>query len=68
MLFGPRLRRMQLTTKSARKGYYKGTGVGILGAWDKKNPRKFIVDWDKVKTYVVPKYTEPVAEVRLRTS
>jgi large subunit ribosomal protein L41 len=53
-LFGPGLRRLPLTTKSARKGYYKGTGVGILGHWDPANPRKFVIDWDKIKTYKVP--------------
>jgi large subunit ribosomal protein L41 len=48
------LRRTRLTTKQARKGYYKGTGTGILGHWDPANPRKFVVDWEKVRTFKYP--------------
>ncbi|KAF2021041.1 hypothetical protein BU24DRAFT_487541 [Aaosphaeria arxii CBS 175.79] len=52
-LFG-RLRRLPLTTKQTRKGFYKGNGVGHLGSWDPVNHRVFKVDYSKVRTFVYP--------------
>ncbi|KAH7135579.1 hypothetical protein B0J11DRAFT_518702 [Dendryphion nanum] len=53
VLFG-RLRRLPLTTKQARKGYYKSNGAGVLGHWDIADQRVFRVDYDKVRTFVCP--------------
>ncbi|OCL10451.1 hypothetical protein AOQ84DRAFT_337429 [Glonium stellatum] len=47
------LRRLQLTTKQAGKDYYKGTGTGSMG--DHTHGGSYIINWDKVRTYVVPK-------------
>jgi large subunit ribosomal protein L41 len=47
-----RLRRLALTTKQTNKGYYKGTGTGSTG-WHTKHGG-YVIDWDKVRTYVVP--------------
>jgi len=46
------IKRLALTTKSANKGYYKGTGTGNMGQHDKWGG--FKIDWTKVRTYVVP--------------
>lgn len=46
------LRRLALTTKKARKGFYKGTGTGSTGTHTKHGG--FVIDYDKVRTYVVP--------------
>ncbi|KAF2274101.1 uncharacterized protein EI97DRAFT_435463 [Westerdykella ornata] len=51
-----RIRRLPLTTKQARKGFYKGTGTKILGHWDPLNPRKFVPDWEKIRTYKFPEF------------
>jgi large subunit ribosomal protein L41 len=48
-----RIRRLQLTTKKAAKGFYKGTGSGSMGSHTKYGGYR--IDWDKVRTYVVPK-------------
>jgi large subunit ribosomal protein L41 len=48
-----RIRRLALTTKMANKGYYKGTGTGSTGSHTKHGG--YIIDWAKVRTYVVPK-------------
>lgn len=48
-----RISRMALNTKQTNKGYYKGTGTGSTG-WHTKHGG-YIIDWDKVRTYVVPK-------------
>jgi large subunit ribosomal protein L41 len=54
-LFSINVRRnVQLTTKQTGKGYYKGTGVKNLGSWDKLVPRKWIPDYNKIRTYVYP--------------
>lgn len=45
-------KRLPLTTKQGNKNYYKGTrssGIGRLNA-----AGTYIVNWDKVRTYVVP--------------
>lgn len=51
-----RLRRLALTTKQVNGGYYKGTGSGSMG-WHTKHGG-YIIDWRKVRTYVVPKNLE----------
>ncbi|KAF2110573.1 hypothetical protein BDV96DRAFT_195510 [Lophiotrema nucula] len=51
-LYG-RLRRLPLTTKQTNKGYYKGSGTGLLGTINKKGKFKF--DLDRVRTFVVPR-------------
>ncbi|KAH6680312.1 mitochondrial ribosomal protein L27-domain-containing protein [Halenospora varia] len=47
-----RVTRLALNTKSTNKGYYKGTGTGSTG-WHTKHGG-YIIDWEKVRTYVVP--------------
>ncbi|TLS24075.1 hypothetical protein PpBr36_08141 [Pyricularia pennisetigena] len=46
-------RKFRLTTKDANKGFYKGTGTGSMGRHTKHGG--YIVEFDKVRTYVVPK-------------
>jgi hypothetical protein len=48
-----KLSRLALTTKQANKGFYKGTGTGSTGRHTKHGG--YIIEWDKVRTYVVPK-------------
>lgn len=45
-------KRHPLTTKQGNKHYYKGTGS--LGYGKLNRDGKYIVDWTKVRTYVVP--------------
>ncbi|ESZ94696.1 hypothetical protein SBOR_4947 [Sclerotinia borealis F-4128] len=47
-----RITRLALTTKKANKGYYKGTGSGSTGRHTQHGG--YIIEWDKVRTYVVP--------------
>ena len=47
-----RIRRLALTTKQTNKGYYKGTGTGSTGRHTKQG--HFVVEWEKVRTYVCP--------------
>ncbi|MCJ1372473.1 hypothetical protein MMC20_003698 [Loxospora ochrophaea] len=47
-----RLRRLALTTKQVNGGYYKGTGSGSMGSHTKHGGYR--IDWNKVRTYVVP--------------
>ncbi|MCJ1367679.1 hypothetical protein MMC16_006813 [Acarospora aff. strigata] len=46
------LRRLPLTTKQVNKGFYKGTGSGSTGRHTKHGG--YIIEWHKVRTYVVP--------------
>lgn len=46
------LRRLALTTKQVNGGYYKGTGSGSLGRHTKHGG--YVIEWRKVRTYVVP--------------
>src|SRR4051794_2581542 len=48
-----RVARHALSTKKANKGYYKGTGSGSMGSHTKHGG--YVIDWSKVRTYVVPK-------------
>lgn len=45
-------KRHPLTAKQGNKHYYKGTGSAGYGKLDKH--AQFVVNWDKVRTYVVP--------------
>ncbi|KAL8759196.1 MAG: hypothetical protein Q9199_000954 [Rusavskia elegans] len=47
-----RLRRLALTTKQVNGAYYKGTGSGSMGRHTKHGG--YIIDYKKVRTYVVP--------------
>ena len=47
-----RVSRLSLTTKQTNKGYYKGTGTGSTGRHTKHGG--YLIQWDKVRTYVVP--------------
>lgn len=47
-----RLQRLALTTKQVNGGYYKGTGTGSMGRHTKYGG--YVVEWSKVRTYVVP--------------
>lgn len=46
------IERLALTTKQTNKGYYKGTGTGSTGRHTKHGG--YIIEWEKVRTYVVP--------------
>lgn len=50
------IRRLALTTKQVNGGYYKGTRSGSMGRHTKHGG--YIIDWDKVRTYVVPSLVE----------
>lgn len=47
-----RYRKLPLTTKDINKGFYKGTRTGSMGEHTKYGGYK--IDWNKVRTYVVP--------------
>ena len=47
-----RLRRLALTTKQVNGGFYKGTGSGSMGRHTKHGD--YVIEWHKVRTYVVP--------------
>jgi len=51
--FLKQISRLALSTKQTNKGYYKGTGSGAMGTHTKYGG--YIIDWNKVRTYVVPK-------------
>ncbi|EPS27916.1 hypothetical protein POX_e06891 [Penicillium oxalicum] len=48
----PMLARLRLTTKQVNGGYYKGNRTGSMGHFDSKG--NYVIDWKKVRTYVVP--------------
>ncbi|EDK43396.1 60S ribosomal protein L27, mitochondrial [Lodderomyces elongisporus] len=45
-------KRHPLTTKQGNKHYYKGTGSSGIGNIDSRG--RYHINWDKVRTYVVP--------------
>ncbi|KAI0553126.1 mitochondrial ribosomal protein L27-domain-containing protein [Xylaria curta] len=45
-------RKLPLTTKDIKKGFYKGTRTGSMGRHTKHGG--YIIEWNKVRTYVVP--------------
>ncbi|KAL1982625.1 hypothetical protein VTN96DRAFT_1060 [Rasamsonia emersonii] len=48
----PMMARLRLTTKQVNGGYYKGTRSGSMGFFAKNG--SYVIDWKKVRTYVVP--------------
>lgn len=46
-------RKIRLTTKDVNKGFYKGTRTGSMGRHTKHGG--YIIEFQKVRTYVVPK-------------
>lgn len=48
-------RKLRLTVKDVNKGYYKGTRTGSMGRHTKKGG--YIIEYEKVRTYVVPSLT-----------
>ena len=47
-----RHRRLPLTTKQVSNGFYKGTGSGAMGRHTKHGG--YVIEWHKVRNYVVP--------------
>ncbi|KAI0026248.1 mitochondrial ribosomal protein L27-domain-containing protein [Xylariomycetidae sp. FL0641] len=47
-----RFNKLRLTTKDVNKGFYKGTGTGSMGSHTKYGG--YLIDWNKVRTYVAP--------------
>lgn len=47
-----RYRHLKLTTKDVGRGFYKGNRTGSMGRHNKYGG--YLVDWNKVRTYVVP--------------
>ncbi|KAL7899714.1 hypothetical protein HDV63DRAFT_321501 [Trichoderma sp. SZMC 28014] len=45
-------RHLKLTTKDVGRGFYKGNRTGSMGRHTKYGG--YIVEWNKVRTYVVP--------------
>ena len=45
-------RKLPLTTKDIKKGFYKGTRTGSMGRHTKYGG--YVIEWKKVRTYVVP--------------
>ncbi|RDW70571.1 mitochondrial 54S ribosomal protein mL41 [Aspergillus mulundensis] len=48
----PMMARLRLTTKQVNGGYYKGNRTGSMGYFAKNG--SYVIDWKKVRTYVVP--------------
>jgi len=59
-------RRLRLTTKQAGPNYYKGVGTGSMGRHTKHGG--YIIDWKKVRTYVVPSGLFPPSQQSSSTS
>lgn len=55
-LFARATRKLALTTKMVNKGFYKGTRTGSMG-WHTKHGG-YRIDWNKVRTYMVPDLDE----------
>lgn len=49
-------KRWSLTTKQGNKNHYKGTGSTGVGTWTRLG--QYRVNWEKVRTYVVPRDME----------
>lgn len=56
-------RKLRLTTKDVNKGFYKGTGTGSMGRHTKHGG--YVIEYHKVRTYVVP---EGLADFKVRRS
>ncbi|KAF7597076.1 hypothetical protein BBP40_010550 [Aspergillus hancockii] len=48
----PMMARLRLTTKQVLGGYYKGNRTGSMGYFAKNG--SYVIDWKKVRTFVVP--------------
>ncbi|CAK7264869.1 60S ribosomal protein L27, mitochondrial [Sporothrix epigloea] len=48
-------RKLRLTVKDVNKGFYKGTRTGSMGRHTKRGG--YIIEYEKVRTYVVPSLT-----------
>ncbi|CAH0052806.1 unnamed protein product [Clonostachys solani] len=46
-------RHLKLTTKDVGRGFYKGNRTGSMGRHTKYGG--YVIEWSKVRTYVVPK-------------
>ncbi|TDZ44724.1 54S ribosomal protein L27 [Colletotrichum trifolii] len=51
-----KFRHNRLTTKDVNKGFYKGNRTGSMGRHTKHGG--YMVDWSKVRTYIVPNLAE----------
>ncbi|CAI4217726.1 unnamed protein product [Parascedosporium putredinis] len=49
---GIKFRKLRLTTKDVKKGFYKGNRTGAMGRHTKYGG--YIIEWNKVRTYPVP--------------
>ncbi|SPO04853.1 related to MRPL27 - mitochondrial ribosomal protein, large subunit [Cephalotrichum gorgonifer] len=49
---GIKFRKLKLTTKDIKKGFYKGNRTGSMGRHTKYGG--YIIEWEKVRTYAVP--------------
>ena len=49
---GIKFRKLQLTTKDVKKGFYKGNRTGSMGRHTKYGG--YLIEWEKVRTYAVP--------------
>lgn len=49
---GIKFRKLALTTKDVKKGFYKGNRTGSMGRHTKHG--RYIIEWEKVRTYAVP--------------
>ncbi|KAE8353155.1 mitochondrial ribosomal protein L27-domain-containing protein [Aspergillus coremiiformis] len=52
----PMMARLRLTTKQVNGGYYKGNRTGSMGYFAKNG--SYVIDWKKVRTYVVPDHLD----------
>ncbi|KAE8145877.1 hypothetical protein BDV25DRAFT_163672 [Aspergillus avenaceus] len=52
----PLMARLRLTTKQVNGGYYKGNRTGSMGYFAKNG--SYVIDWKKVRTYVVPEHLD----------
>lgn len=49
---GITFRKLRLTTKDVKKGFYKGNRTGAMGRHTKYGG--YLIEWEKVRTYAVP--------------
>ena len=49
---GIKFRKLQLTTKDVKKGFYKGNRTGAMGRHTKHGG--YLIEWEKVRTYAAP--------------
>jgi hypothetical protein len=47
-----KFRKLRLTTKDVKKGFYKGNRTGAMGRHTRHGG--YIIEWAKVRTYAVP--------------